>query len=157
MNKTRHRSINNKYNMVVFTDASKYKGLNPTGSIVYRLFTPGYNDIDLKTKHYCFSKIQLWEAEANLIIKGLELFKNSYGGIDNIIFFSDSVRALRSLKDNEEYVSLKKYFYDRGIKVLLKKVKAHSQNKLNDMADFEAKRAMVLRKQNKQGNGLIYV
>ena len=53
----KHRSQNDKYNMIVFTDASKYPGQNPTGSIVYRLFTPGYNVIGFTSIHYCFFKI----------------------------------------------------------------------------------------------------
>ena len=80
---TKHRSQNDKYNMIVFTDASKYPGQNPTGSIVYRLFTPGYNDIGLKKKHYCFSNITVWEAEAKLIIKGLEFVIVKFSSTDS--------------------------------------------------------------------------
>ena len=154
---TKHRSQNDKYNMIVFTDASKYPGQNPTGSIVYRLFTPGYNDIGLKKKHYCFSNIPVWEAEAKLIIKGLELFKNSCGGVDNIVFFCDSVRALRSMKRNIEYLNLKRYFANQGVNIILKKVKAHSNSKLNNIADEEAKKAFVIKSEKRKSNGLIYI
>ena len=153
----KHRSKNDKYNMIVFTDASKYQGQNPTGSIVYRLFTPGYNDIELKKKHYCFANIPVWEAEAKLIIKGLELFKNSCGGVDNIILFCDSVRALRSMKHNFEYLTLKRYFINQGINIILKKVKAHSKSKLNNIADEEAKKAFVIKSEKRKSNGLIYI
>ncbi len=154
---TKHRSQNDKYNMIVFTDASKYTGHDPPGSIVYRLFTPGYNDINLKRKHYCFANIPVWEAEAKLIIKGLELFKNSCGGVDNIIFFCDSVRALRSMKHNFEYLTLKRYFINQGINIILKKVKAHSKSKLNNIADEEAKKAFVIKSEKRKSNGLIYI
>ena len=91
--------------------------------------------------------------EMMAVVAGLEIF--SYSVMDTprpIVFYTDSLVTKKVLGDkrlppnSKKYAQIRKYFMklisDRSLNVVMKKVKAHSGIKMNEIADLVAKKRL---------------